>query len=275
LSSPPPEPARRTRRATIVAALALAAFIGIARAADTPSPPAPASPTSPAPAAAQVAAATAWSASEVASAAQAVAADPALGGEHKVRTWRFKRGDDDKAVRREAPAPWLLELRRWLAEGGRALVWLLALAALATVIVASRRWWAVHGQALAAGSARLPSHVRDLDIRPESLPAEIGAAVRAAWLAGEHRVALSLLYRGALSRLAHGLGVPIEDSSTEGDCIRLAEATLGDERSAFAARLIGAWQLAVYGKRRLPTPLVLALCDEFDRLLPAAAKAAR
>jgi hypothetical protein len=185
-----------------------------------------------------------------------------------VRTWRFKR-DDSKKPDPSPGMPWLRDLARWLSEGGRALVWLLGLVAVATLIVASRRWWSVHGQALVAASTRLPSHVRELDIRPESLPAEIGAAVRAAWLAGEHRAALSLLYRGALSRLAHGLAVPIEDSSTEGDCIRLAETTLGDERSAFAARLIGAWQLAVYGDRALPTPLVMSLCDDFDRLLPA------
>lgn len=267
MSSRPPERARRVRLCTIAAVAALGAFAGAARADDASAASAPPAATA--------ASTAAWSAAEVASAAQAVAADPALGGERKVRTWRFKRGDDDTAARREVPAPWLLELRRWLGEGGRALVWLLALAALATLIVGSRRWWSVRGQALAAASARLPSHVRDLDIRPESLPAEIGAAVRAAWLAGERRAALSLLYRGTLSRLAHGLGVPIEDSSTEGDCIRLAEATLGDERSAFASRLIGAWQHAVYGNRSLPTPLVIALCDEFDRLLPAAPRAAR
>jgi len=260
LSSPPPEPTRRIGPGAIVAAAALAVVVGTARGAE--------------PIAAPTAAAAPWSAAEVASAAQAVAAEAGLGGQQKVRTWRFKRDDDDKVTRREPPPPWLLDLRRWLGEGGRALVWLLGLAALAMVIVGSRRWWSVHGQALIAASTRLPSHVRDLDIRPESLPAEIGAAVRTAWLAGEHRAALSLLYRGALSRLAHGLGVPIEDSSTEGDCIRLAEATLGDERSAFAARLIGAWQLAVYGNRRLPTPLVLTLCDEFDRLLPAGARPA-
>ena len=270
MSSRAPERDRRIGRWTLAVALALAACAGAARAADVAGAPASAPST-----AAPIALSAPWSAAEVASAARAVADDPALGGEQKVRTWRFKRGDDPPAARYNEPAPWLLELRRWLTEGGRALVWLVALAALATLIVASRRWWSVRGQALAAASARLPSHVRDLDIRPESLPDEIGAAVRAAWLAGEHRAALSLLYRGALSRLAHGLGVPIEDSSTEGDCIRLAEATLGDERSAFAARLIGAWQRAVYGNRSLPTPLVLALCDEFDRLLPAAARTAR
>ena len=263
MSSPPPEQARRIAHGTIAAAVALAALAtiaGTAHGADATAAPA--------------ASAAPWSAAEVASAAQAVAADAGLGGQQTIRTWRFKRDDDEKMARRESPAPWLLELRRWLGEGGRALVWLLALAALAALIVGSRRWWSVHGQALVAASTRLPSHVRELDIRPESLPAEIGAAVRAAWLAGEHRAALSLLYRGALSRLAHGLGVPIEDSSTEGDCIRLAEATLGDERSAFAARLIGAWQLAIYGDRKLPTPLVLTLCDEFDRLLPARARPA-
>jgi len=268
LSSPPPDAARR--RCHALAAASLVVVFGGAQAADANSPAAPpalAASAAPSPR-------VPLSPAEVASAAQAVAADPGLGGMKSARTWRFKR-DDDKVTRRDPPPPWLLDLRRWLGEGGRALVWLLGLAALACLIVGSRRWWSVHGRALVAASARLPSHVRELDIRPQSLPAEIGAAVRAAWLAGKHRAALSLLYRGTLSRLVHGLAVPIEDSSTEGECIRLAEATLGDERSAFVARLIGAWQVAVYGNRALPTPLVLALCDEFDRLLPADASPAR
>ncbi len=83
------------------------------------------------------------------------------------------------------------------------LVWLLGAIALAVALVAARRWLAVHGEAVHARGARLPSHVRELDIRPESLPDDIGAAVRALWLAGERRAALSLLYRGTLSRLVH------------------------------------------------------------------------
>ena len=206
----------------------------------------------------------------VEAAASAVRADTDLGGIRTMRTWRFKKQDSAERV---SPDPFWLDFARWLAEGGRGLVWLLGAAAVVAAIVTARRWLAIHGDAIRAGGARLPpSHVRELDIRPETLPADIGAAVRALWVAGERRAALSLLYRGTLSRLTHGLGVPIEDSSTEGDCIRLAEATLGDERSAFAARLIGAWQLAIYGDRKLPTPLVLTLCDEFDRLLPARAR---
>ena len=41
-----------------------------------------------------------------------------------------------------------------------------------------------------------PSHVRDLDIRPESLPDDVGAAALALWQRGEQRAALALLYRG-------------------------------------------------------------------------------
>jgi hypothetical protein len=213
---------------------------------------------------------TALSAAAIEAAASAVRADPDMGGPHKMRTWQFKRGDEAKRPA-SAPDPWLLEFARWLAEGGRLLVWLGGAAALAALLVGAHRWLSVRGDAARSAGARLPSHVRELDIRPESLPADIGAAVRAAWLAGRRRAALSLLYRGALSRLVHSLAVPIEDASTEGDCVRLARVTLPAERSAFVARLVLAWQLAVYGNRPVETAAVLALCDEFDRMLPASA----
>jgi hypothetical protein len=207
-------------------------------------------------------------ASAVEAAASEVRADPDLGGAHTERTWRFKRGDE-QAPGQASPDPWLLDLARWLAEGGRVLVWLVGAAALVACLVAARRWLAVHADALKGPGARLPSHVRELDIRPESLPEDIAAAVRAAWLAGERRAALSLLYRGALSRLVHSHAVPIGDASTEGDCVCLARASLPPESGDFVTRLVLAWQLAVYGNRPLETPAVLALCEEFDRRLPA------
>ena len=205
-------------------------------------------------------------------AASAVRADPDLGGIKKERTWRFRdRAQPDPPT---PPLPWLASLARWLAESGRVLVWLLAAAALAVVVVVARRWLAVHGDAIGTRGARLPSHVRELDIRPESLPADIGAAVRELWLAGERRAALSLLYRGALSRLVHSYAVAIGDASTEGDCVRLARAALPPPRSDFVTALVDAWQLAVYGGRPLATEHVLRLCADFDRLLPAGATAA-
>ena len=139
------------------------------------------------------------------------------------------------------------------------------------ILVTARRWLMLQGTPADAPRARLPSHVRELDIRPESLPADIGAAVRELWLAGERRAALSLLYRGALSRLVHSYAVPIGDASTEGDCVRLARAGLAPPRADFVAALVRAWQLAVYGDRPLASDHVLRLCDDFERQLPARA----
>jgi hypothetical protein len=249
LPLPPPE--RRVRASAALRAAMLAALLAAAAASAAPAP-----------------AHAPFSAVAVEAAASAVQADPDMGGVHKQRVWRFKRDDDPK---RPSPSrdPWLLDFARWMAEGGRLLVWLGGAALLAMLLVGARRWLAVQGNAALRAGARLPSHVRELDIRPESLPADIGAAVRAAWLAGQRRAALSLLYRGALSRLVHSLAVPIDDASTEGDCVRLARASLPAERSAFVARLVLAWQIAVYGNRPVETAAVLALCDEFDRMLPA------
>jgi len=203
----------------------------------------------------------------VEAAASAVRADPDLGGVRKESTWRFR--DPAKPDPPTPPLPWLVALARWLAESSRVLVWLLGAVAVAVVLVTGRRWLAVHGDPIGTRGARLPSHVRELDIRPESLPADIGAAVRELWLAGERRAALSLLYRGALSRLVHSYQVAIGDASTEGDCVRLARAALPPPRSDFVTALVDAWQLAVYGGRPLATEHVLRLCADFDRLLPA------
>jgi hypothetical protein len=93
----------------------------------------------------------------------------------------------------------------------------------------------------------MPTHVRDLDIRPESLPDDVGGAALELWERGEHRAALALLYRGLLSRLAHVHAVPIRDSSTEGDCLALAATHLPATRAAYVERLIRVWQRAVYG----------------------------
>jgi hypothetical protein len=153
-------------------------------------------------------------------------------------------------------------------------MWLRGAAAVGVLLVFLRRWMRLHADDAGGRAFVLPSHVRDLDIRPQSLPDDIAAAARALWLRGEQRAALSLLYRGALSRLVHGHAVPIRAASTEGECVQIAARTLPEPASAFFARLVGAWQVAVYGAHTPETASVLALCDEFDRQLPAAAAAA-
>lgn len=190
--------------------------------------------------------------------------DPNLAGKHKQKTLRFKTSPD-KAPARSAPTlQWLADLFRWVADAGRFLVWALGAVALALLVVGLRRWVHWREGASSLPAARLPSHVRDLDIRRESLPEDIGAAARTLWEHGQARGALSLLYRGALSRLVHLHAVPIRASSTEEECVRLADRRLARPDSDFLARLVRAWELSVYGSRLPDGAEVLSLCAGFD-----------
>lgn len=220
--------------------------------------------------------AAAITAQQAQQAASAVQADPLLGKSHTERKLRWKDSDKKKdPVKRPKREPsWIDGLAQWLAESGRLLMWLLGAAAVAVLLVGLRRWILVYGGIGTSGRVVLPSHVRDLDIRPESLPDDIASAARALWTRGEHRASLSLLYRGALSRLVHNHAVPIRAASTEGDCVALAGKVLPPDAGAFFERLVKAWLLLVYGAHAPDTELVMSLCDRFDAQLPRAVPAA-
>jgi hypothetical protein len=151
-------------------------------------------------------------------------------------------------------------------------VWgvLLALAAVLIVyIVRVVRIARKRGVPIPEAALIAPTHVRDLDIRPETLPHDIGRAARMLWDSGEHRAALALLYRGLLSRLAHVHHLPIRDSTTEGDCLALATGHLAPAGRDYASRVIVVWQRAVYGRDEVQPSIVHRLCDDFAAALRA------
>ena len=196
--------------------------------------------------------------------------DPNLNNVRKVRFLRLK--DQRTTSRPPGWLRWLLDLVGWIAQSARALVWVAAaiLAALLAVYISR----IVRSRAGGSSSERFltPTHVQDLDIRPESLPDDIGAAARALWDRGERRAALALLYRGLLSRLAHVHRVPIRDSTTEGSCLVLAATHLNEERHEYVSRLVRVWQRSVYGGYDADTSAVYALCTGFRPALDQAAQ---
>jgi len=211
----------------------------------------------------------AMSASAVMAAASAVEADPLMPGKEKTKTLRFKRDEsEDKKKPSEEDGRWLKNLLESFSFGMRVAMWLVGAALLIWVLLRLRDW--VKGQ---SGDTELPeqppTHVGTLDIRPESLPADIGAAARALWQKGQERAALSLLYRGALSRLVHGHGVPIRAASTESECLALAAKRLAAAPQAFLVQLVSGWQTVAYAQRQLPAESMEALCQGFDVQLPA------
>ena len=205
---------------------------------------------------------------EIARARDAVKADPNLSAETTIKTLRWNRSTTNPA-KRAAWLDWLVELFRWMDRSARVLVWCGAVLLVGLIVVSIVRLARSYSPAQRADAFVVPTHVRDLDIRPAALPADVGAAARSLWDAGEHRAALALLYRGLLSRLVHVHGLRVRDSTTEGDCLALA-ASLARARREYASQLVRAWQRHTYGGQGVPTAVAHGLCDDFARALDAA-----
>jgi hypothetical protein len=209
---------------------------------------------------------------EVREALGRVAEDPNLAAERTINMLRWKRreaaeGESWWGALLESVARWLRGLFGWVAESGRLLMWVLGAFGAALLIYYVTRLVRTRGVPNVPKRFVAPTHVRDLDIRPESLPDDVGAAALALWQRGEQRAALALLYRGLLSRLVHGYGVPIRASSTEGECLRLAEQRLPERSARYAAELVALWSAAVYGAREPTFAAVQGVCTEFGAAL--------
>ncbi len=206
---------------------------------------------------------------EIRAATAQLKADPNLGGEKKVRSLRWT-GQDSQAPA-NPPPKWLTGLFEFLGQSTSLVLWVMG--ALAAAIAAV---WIVRTLKARVPAGKVPaapviSQVRDLDISPESLPDDVGAAALALLDAGRTRAALSLLYRGALSRAVHRHGVPIGESYTEGEALAAVRAKLDAPRAAYFAELVGIWQRAVYaGEAVVPEP-VARLCRNFVATLGGAA----
>jgi hypothetical protein len=194
----------------------------------------------------------------------ALKADPNLATLHTIKMLRWKDSGTSKPSETPAWIAWVLGLFRWLDQSARYLVWGIVCTVIVLLVVYVVRVTRNRGpDDFAAPTFVVPSHVRELDIRPETLPADIGAVARALWDRGERRAALALLYRGMLSRFAHVHQMPIRDSSTEGDCLALAVSYLSAPKSAYASQLVREWQRVVYGREDIGDDTVYALCDGF------------
>jgi hypothetical protein len=201
-------------------------------------------------------------AADIERALETVKKDPNLGGVRSMKMLHWR--ESNSSTKRPGWWVWIVDMFRWLDQSARYLVWVAA-GALAAYLLFYIVRLTSEGRERSVGDVTFvaPSHVRDLDIRPESLPADIGAAARALWDRGERRAALALLYRGMLSRFAHVHQIPVRASSTEGDCLALAVVHLPEATSHYVARLVHEWQRVGYGRESSDTVTIHELCDGF------------
>jgi hypothetical protein len=200
---------------------------------------------------------------EIKNAIEAVKADPSLAPEKTIRSLKWVRRSDPQPTEPRGSLQWLLDLMGWVAQSARVLVWVTVALLTGLLVVFVLRLIKERSPSMGPGRKIIPTHVQDLDIRPESLPEHIGSAARELWDSGDHRAALSLLYRGLLSRLVHVHNIPIRDSSTEGDTLELTATRMREDKRDYVSRLIRVWQHAVYGGQAPDSGALHLLCDEF------------
>ncbi|MCZ7566813.1 MAG: hypothetical protein M5U08_25860 [Burkholderiales bacterium] len=175
--------------------------------------------------------------------------------EHReVMRWRYRGGAErpDDPTRERGAAGFLDGLARFLAVLAEFGLWLAVAALVVAALLAARRFVPSLAEARAE-RYRPPETLFGLALAPQSLPPDLAAAACDLIAGGRMREALSLLYRGALSTLAHRDGVRLAAGDTEGDCTRAARRMLPEGAARYFERLVGTWQGAAYAAR-LPEP---------------------
>lgn len=207
---------------------------------------------------------------EIRGAAAKLRADPNLGGEKTLRTLRWNQSKDASEAKASQAPRWLTLLFDFLAQSSSLLLWIIGALCAAVAVVWGIRMLRQGAPATAPAEHRVES-VHGLDIRPESLPENIGAVALELLEAGRERDALSLLYRGALSRAVHRHGIAIAASATEGEALRAVNATLDPPRAAYFTDLVALWQRAVYAGESVMREPIARLCRGFSESLEGAA----
>lgn len=136
------------------------------------------------------------------------------------------------------------------------LVWALAIGGLLLLLLQAWRW---RGSLNSAGIGGLASRRQQAETQRSkiTLPQQVTGSVlqnaQALWQAGQHREALSLLYRGALQQLDSRWQLELEDSFTEAECQRhIGEKSRTEslpEVGRWFSRLTLSWQRLAWGHR--------------------------
>lgn len=130
------------------------------------------------------------------------------------------------------------------------LVWTIVITAIVLVAWQYRKQFALRVGAKPA-TTTAPKQLFGLSISPDSLPTDILLEFETLWQQGNTRQALSLLYRALLSYLVHRYQVPLKNSHTEGEVIRLASLLQIPLVTHFTEQLTHQWLLLAYGHHAL------------------------
>ncbi len=111
--------------------------------------------------------------------------------------------------------------------------------------------------AMSAPKARV---VMGMELSPDTLPADVPVAAWALWLQGRQHEALALLYRSSISRVIEVARVDIQESDTEGDCVRRVVQAGHAAHPDYFRGITGVWTRQAYAGIAPPENEVRVLC---------------
>ena len=188
--------------------------------------------------------------------------DPNLGGQTRIRTLRWVTQSQPQPP--PASPSWLLGLFDYLGQFGGLLLWIVGAVGAAVAAVWILRLFKLGAaRAVPAPPAVGGRQVLDLDIQPDSLPDDVGAAAIELLRAGRLRDSLSLLYRASLSSAVHRFGVSLSAHHTEREVLKAVKGALDDARARYFTDLVAIRQRVVYAGEAVSPDAVLPLCGGF------------
>lgn len=177
---------------------------------------------------------------------------------HKVKE-RVPKPSSSSGSGWNGPADWLITL-------GQLLLYLVLGAAVGFLLWLIWRYRHVFKRGgLSLPGKRTPPPARvvmGMDVAPESLPPDIPTAAMELWRVGRRQEAMSLLYRGSISRLIAASGVEIAESDTESDCVRRVVAEAPPHAGYFSG-LTEIWMSMAYGRTPPAEEAMRELCTRW------------
>ncbi len=116
------------------------------------------------------------------------------------------------------------------------------------------------------GKPAIPPRARvvmGMDVSPETLPADLPMVAMDLWRQGRYQEALGLLYRGAISRVMDAGVVEIQESDTEGDCVRRVNRAGAAAYPEYFRGITGVWIRMAYAGCRPDDGEVERLCRQW------------
>lgn len=203
-----------------------------------------------------------------------------FGADKTVRKWRFKNMVEEN---RDKIPQWFIDFIEWLelnfdfkdgadedadkasmtfADWIKVLLIVAFVALLAYLLVHFRaplQRWRAEGEKKPA-----PEVMFGLDVTPESIPDDVPTQVMRLWQDGQHREALGLLYRAALSHLIEHHQLSFKASHTEAECAALVRAQGVGPLSDYFTRLTHVWRYLAYGHEIPEQQLLQQLCQQWE-----------